>query len=713
MRRHMPIADAVPVGCLLLVATLALGCSDDPEPAPTEADTTAAADVADAGPDVSVAGDAAADVQVSCPFAPKPAPGQPGHACTKDADCAMGPCVQQAGEGRCSRPCDGCCPEGWSCNKGDDGTERCTSNLAALCHPCITDAECAAKAVNALCVQRATDQGGGGACGAGCDSDAACPAGYGCVFAQGSHGGGKQCVLSEGSCGCSPLARQLKAQTWCALTNVFGTCKGMRSCGDTGMSGCSAPLPQEEVCNLLDDDCDGLTDDIPVAACEESNAHGVCLGARTCTPTGFVCSAVVPTAEACNGKDDNCDGATDEGYDDIDGDGIADCVDPDQDGDGDLNADDCAPLDKSVGPGAVEVCSGKDNDCDGFTDETGATGCAVWWLDGDQDGFGKSPLLGGDQLCLCAAKLPYTATTATDCDDVDANVNPGAVEVCNDADDDCDGQTDAGCDDDGDGWCDLAMVVIGLPAVCTKGVLDCDDTDGGRNPGAAEVCSNGKDDNCDEVIDGGVDALGCTLWFQDGDGDGQGFGAAQCLCTAAGLYTSVTATDCDDKDAKVHAGAGEICGNGKDDDCDGEQNPVGGQGCSQWWHDADADGYGVGLPLCMCMATVDLSAAKGGDCKDDDKAFNPGVKESCNQLDDDCDGKTDEQGAVGCTTFYVDVDGDGWGDAKQSVCLCGGIKPYTATKTGDCKDDNAAVYPGAAEITCNGIDEDCVGGDDC
>ena len=712
----LPLPTAL-IGRLLLVAVASAasvashGCSEDAQE--PDSDGGPLLDISDVGPPDGAPADADDDVQHSCPFDPKPAAGQPGHSCDKDSDCALGPCVQVAGTGRCSRPCDGCCPDGWRCGKTRNNTETCTSMLVALCYPCITDAECAAMDVDALCVQRATDQGGGAACGAGCDSQVDCPTGYDCVFSQGSHSGGKQCVLKEGSCGCSAVARTAKAQTWCALSNVFGTCKGIRSCGDKGMGGCAAPLPQEETCNMVDDDCDGLTDDIPVTTCQQSNAHGVCVGTRTCTPAGFSCSATAPGPDDCNGEDDNCNGVTDEGHDDLDGDGIADCVDPDRDGDGDLDVNDCAPLDKSVGPSMQESCSGKDDDCDGFTDEPGATGCSVWWLDGDQDGHGKLPQAGGDQLCLCAAKLPYTATVASDCDDVDANIHPGAAEICNDADDDCDGQTDAGCDDDGDGWCDLGMLVVGLPAVCTQGALDCDDSDAARNPGTAESCGNGKDDNCDGVIDGGVDALGCTPWYADGDGDGQGAGQATCLCAPMGLYSSVTATDCDDKDPKVLLGGSEICGNGKDDDCDGDQNPVGGEGCTSWWHDADADGYGTGSPICMCLATPDFSAPKGGDCKDDDMAFSPGAKEVCNALDDDCDGKTDEQGALYCKTFYVDVDGDGWGVAKQSVCLCAGIKPYTATKTGDCKDDNAKVFPGATEITCNGIDEDCVGGDDC
>ncbi len=110
-----------------------------------------------------------------------------------------------------------------------------------------------------------------------------------------------------------------------------------------------------------------------------------------------------------------------------------------------------------------------------------------------------------------------------DCDDGDASIHPGAAEICNGRDDDCDGAVDE--DNDGDGY-----------PVC----MDCDDRDASIHPGAIEVC-NGRDDDCDGRVDQGVDA----------DGDGY---AAPC--------------DCRDDDPAVHPGAPEIC-NHLDDDCDG------------------------------------------------------------------------------------------------------------------------------------------------
>ena len=124
-----------------------------------------------------------------------------------------------------------------------------------------------------------------------------------------------------------------------------------------------------------------------------------------------------------------------------------------------------------------------------------------------------------------------------DCDDGDPSVHPGAEELCNGKDDNCDGKIDEGFDADGDGW---MSCVLGSKAA------DCDDADPLVNPGAQEVC-NGKDDDCDGTIDEGFDA------------DNDGF----YTCARNG-----TPPDCDDRDATISPGASELC-NGRDDDCDG------------------------------------------------------------------------------------------------------------------------------------------------
>jgi hypothetical protein len=140
------------------------------------------------------------------------------------------------------------------------------------------------------------------------------------------------------------------------------------------------------------------------------------------------------------------------------------------------NGDDCDDADTSVHPGAAEICNGLDDDCDGESDPTSA-----WYADADGDGYGT----GAKQLA-CAAPDGTTAE-GNDCDDADASIHPGATELCNAFDDDCDGTDDDGFDIDGDGH--LSSVE------CATGD-DCDDDDPTVYPGAPELCGDDRDNDC-------------------------------------------------------------------------------------------------------------------------------------------------------------------------------------------------------------------------
>ena len=112
--------------------------------------------------------------------------------------------------------------------------------------------------------------------------------------------------------------------------------------------------------------------------------------------------------------------------------------------------------------------------------------------------------------------------------------------------------------------------------------------------------------------------------------------------------------------------------------------------------DADGDGYGLGQ----------------GDCDDADPAVNPGEAEDCSTpADDNCDGSTNDVHAIGCSAFYPDSDGDGYGEAT-SECLCIATPDFPATNGADCDDTNGATNPGSAEVCRNGIDDNCDGGPD-
>jgi hypothetical protein len=379
-----------------------------------------------------------------------------------------------------------------------------------------------------------------------------------------------------------------------------------------------------EACNTLDDDCDGDVDED-----FDGDGDGAFDGDDPACATNYGDAVdcddddpnVSPLApELCNGLDDDCEGSIPEEETDEDGDGYVDCESPEADHVGSpAGGGDCDDADPDSWPGAPEVCDGADQDCDGQVDED---------FDADGDGFAD----GGVPACEVAWG------ESADCDDGDPAISPAATEVCDGIDQDCDGQVDEDFDADEDGWFD------GDEPDCAAAwaELDCDDGDPAIFPFQIEDCGNGVDDNCDGQVD------------EDEDVDGDG------VTTCAG--------DCDDDDAAIFPGATEVC-DGRDDDCD-------------LLIDEDFDADGDGTTSC------------GGDCDDSAPGTHPGAPESCDGTDEDCDGAVDE---------IYDLDGDGVFDAFEGDC----IATYGLFNT-DCDDSDGDVYPGAAE-TCDGVDEDCDG----
>ncbi len=410
---------------------------------------------------------------------------------------------------------------------------------------------------------------------------------------------------------------------------------------------------------------------------------------------------------------DNCPLASNADQQDTDADGLGDVCDPDEDGDGDPNVSDCQPLDKTISLLAKEACNGKDDDCDGQTDEVDALGCQPLYYDGDGDGFGVTLL-----KCLCTGVNPYTASVSGDCNDADGTVNPKAKEECgNGKDDNCNGSENdldaTGCkvyysDVDGDGYgTALKQCLCTVSGDFTAKVAgDCDDSSGAASPGQPEKCADQIDNNCNSVTDE-AGCQGCTTYYRDDDGDGYGVTAdKQCLSAAGGAYTALKPGDCDDSKGAVSPAATEAC-NALDDNCDGVSDEANASGCQSYFTDEDKDGFGTGTAQCLCGPTGALTAAVSGDCNDKDASVNPDKPEICgNGKDDNCAGGETEENAQNCSMFYYDGDGDTYGSAA-SKCLCGAAGAYSAKLTGDCDDSDKDRAPNLTEKCQDNKDNDC------
>jgi hypothetical protein len=159
---------------------------------------------------------------------------------------------------------------------------------------------------------------------------------------------------------------------------------------------------------------------------------------------------------------------------------------------------------------------------------------------------------------------------AGDCNDADGTINPGAAEVCDTRDNDCDTQVDEGTqttfyrDADTDTYGGPnTQLACSAPAGFVAQGNDCNDDDVAVNPGAAEVCDT-RDNNCNTQVDEGVE----TTFYRDIDGDTYGGTTTQLACTVPGGFVERN-NDCNDEVATINPGATEVCDD-VDNDCDGQ-----------------------------------------------------------------------------------------------------------------------------------------------
>jgi len=217
-----------------------------------------------------------------------------------------------------------------------------------------------------------------------------------------------------------------------------------------------------------------------------------------------------------------------------------------------------------------------------------------------------------------------------------------------------------------------------------------------------------------------------AVWYQDTDGDTFGNSAMSLTqCTQPAGYVS-NGTDCNDNNATITGSStyyADADGDGFGDagsfvvacsppvghvlnstDCDDNNNVIT-EATITFYPDADADGFGAATLAGVIACTAPAGyVASNTDCNDDNAAIHPGATEICDNVDNDCDGQTDE--GLQVTMWYEDADGDTYGNEDETISDCAQPAGYVADHT-DCDDDNAAIHPGAVEITGNGIDENC------
>ncbi|MBI5501613.1 MAG: hypothetical protein HY907_15320 [Deltaproteobacteria bacterium] len=483
---------------------------------------------------------------------------------------------------------------------------------------------------------------------------------------------------------------------------VLGTCEfeceaGWSDLDGERWNGCeasctAAPDTSEVACDGEDDDCDGMTDeDYAFTFCGE----GACRRRSYCFHGSEGCEPRDPPATSdstCDRVDDDCDGLTDD-------DTACVCYSDAECDDGDLcnGAETCIPGVRCQSGTAVDCGDGVDCTVDRCNP---LDGTCSHLPDGSQCDDGN-PCTGTE---TCQAGVGCVAGTPADCDDgLDCT-----TDGCQPLDGSCThSPSDAACQDglfcNGPESCSVTLgCVAGAPPSCSDGIVCTDDrcstaSDSCTNTPLDARCDDGQFCNGPERCDPGFgctagavptcdDALGCTAdscdpaagggtgacVFQPPDVDGDGFPPLSCL-----------GTDCNDASFDVHPGAAEPC-NAVDDDCDATTDD--GFECAQ--------GSSGSCTVGACSGVRNCSASCAwGSCT-------VLASETCNNVDDNCNGATDETFTCRRTS-------------TQSCTVTVPTKTCMGTQTcmGPSCTWGSCVVPltGGNVETCNGIDDDCDG----
>jgi hypothetical protein len=432
--------------------------------------------------------------------------------------------------------------------------------------------------------------------------------------------------------------------------------------------------------------------------------------------------------EKCDGIDNDCDSQTDEGlrefsfYPDGDGYGSEDadeslttCAPPPGYVDNNIDCDDG---NSGINPAATEICdNGIDNDCNGHADDEDPTldfsTASDWHYDYDGDSYGGTDPEQVRRHCLAPAT--DWVLNSDDCNDLDPDISPSALEICNLIDDDCDLLID-----DSDPDID--------PASQTTWWADADDDGFGDAAVTVQACfqpwfftDNSDDCNDDEPL------LGLPApWLQDGDLDGYGAGtpsADSCTPPDVGWVLAVKGTDCDDGNPFISPAGTEVCDGGRDNDCDtlvDDADPsLDHAFADPFFHDVDADGFGDADDFLYACNPPAGFVPDDTDCEDGDPAINPAALEVCDGADNDCDHLIDDLDPsvdpASALTWYADFDSDGFGDPSVSLKKCSQPNLYVGNKL-DCDDSDAqsiANLPWTHDYDGDGVGAGTASGSSC
>jgi hypothetical protein len=572
-------------------------------------------------------------------------PGLPaGTPCVEDFVCDSDFCAP-SNEGQiCGQPCEDndVCAEGWSCVFLEDyDRSYCLEFDLHLCRPCNSHDDC-----NVL----SGDQGGhcvtdgvyeGSFCATTCGEGGSCPDGYSCESVENGEETYDVCRPDSGECGCGIWAIIESASTQCGEEN----CYAERTCTVTGLTDCPALTPEDEICDGIDNNCNGSTDDgltppladLQLGICAE--AVQVCDGANGWIEPTY--GADYETTETiCDALDNDCDGEADNG--------LTPPLAGNQEGvcNGEIQV--CTGAEGWVEPDYTlnseyeeteGFCDGLDNDCDGAVDDD------------------LVPPLGSLFEGVCSTVTQTCEGTEGWQDPEYANLITTYQEtesLCDGLDNDCDAQTDEEL---------VAPEANNQNGICAGQVQVCGADAGWLEPDyaaitnyeATESTCDGLDNDCDGAIDNDL-----TPPLNDSQ-----FG----LCVDSLKTCDGEAGWVNDFSAVTGYEATEATCDGLDNDCDDSV-------------DEDLGTISCGAGVC----TNSVPACTDGvvpECT----PLEASSTEICDGLDNDCDGTTDDE--IGLDTGTCSQ----CGSSGSSVSVSAGSDPH-----GDCGGSN----------TCNGGGSCCM-----